>query len=199
MSSEPIERVPASDVIVTPICATCGTQLDWSGRGRKPKYCEEHKPSRTATAIRSRKSADPKATGVIAKVLIIVTVISASRKLSKLHIEDERLEDALSLTDDEAESIAKPLARWGNNSRVGKKVMSPLVENEDLIDAGVALWEYNRRVSKVMSQLRMSNPATNVRSADVPAKPVEQVREGASTGHSGLTLRRRPTIAEQVI
>ena len=35
-------------------CATCGTGLSWSGRGRKPKYCDEHK-RRSGVPATSRK------------------------------------------------------------------------------------------------------------------------------------------------
>lgn len=36
-----------------PSCIVCGTALEYSGRGRKPKYCDEHKRSGTRTNVRS--------------------------------------------------------------------------------------------------------------------------------------------------
>lgn len=36
-----------------PHCIVCGTPLEYSGRGRKPKYCDEHKKSGTRTGVKS--------------------------------------------------------------------------------------------------------------------------------------------------
>lgn len=38
-------------------CKTCGTPLYYSGRGRKPQYCEEHKKSRSTSAASSKSPA----------------------------------------------------------------------------------------------------------------------------------------------
>lgn len=32
------------------VCQTCGIELEYAGRGRKPKYCEAHKPRRGTTS-----------------------------------------------------------------------------------------------------------------------------------------------------
>lgn len=37
-------------------CLTCGTELHYGGKGRKPKYCDAHKPSRSP----SRRTTGPK-------------------------------------------------------------------------------------------------------------------------------------------
>lgn len=39
-----------------PTCVVCGADIDWAGRGRKPKYCPEHKPSRGASAASGKGS-----------------------------------------------------------------------------------------------------------------------------------------------
>lgn len=36
-----------------PACIVCGEPLDYSGRGRKPKYCAEHKKGTTRTGVKS--------------------------------------------------------------------------------------------------------------------------------------------------
>lgn len=36
-----------------PSCVVCGTALEYSGRGRKPKYCDEHKRSVSRTNVRA--------------------------------------------------------------------------------------------------------------------------------------------------
>lgn len=45
-----------------PHCIECGTILEYSGRGRKPKYCEEHKPqSHKAGEGKTRRTGSTKA------------------------------------------------------------------------------------------------------------------------------------------
>lgn len=41
-------------------CRVCGTELSYSGRGRKPQYCDEHKKSKTA----ARKSGTASAANI---------------------------------------------------------------------------------------------------------------------------------------
>lgn len=43
--------IPSSDYQ----CVVCGTDLVYSGRGRKPKYCDEHKPSRSKVTSTATK------------------------------------------------------------------------------------------------------------------------------------------------
>lgn len=40
----PQDEKPASSYEYA--CETCGTELSYGGRGRKPKFCEDHKPNR---------------------------------------------------------------------------------------------------------------------------------------------------------
>lgn len=37
-------------------CIECGKELVYAGRGRKPKYCEDHKPGKTRTSGTSRRT-----------------------------------------------------------------------------------------------------------------------------------------------
>lgn len=41
----PDEEPNAGNTSTDPICEVCGTPLHYSGRGRKPKFCDEHKKS----------------------------------------------------------------------------------------------------------------------------------------------------------
>jgi hypothetical protein len=75
------------------------------------------------------------------------------------------------MSDDEADAIASPIARWSMRSKTGAKVLGPIVDNEDLIDAGVAIWEYNRRTSQILSNLRKVNSVANVQTKE-PASAV---------------------------
>lgn len=178
---EEIEHIPPSDVESVDTCMTCGKALTYSGRGKHPKFCDAHKP---VPARRGRNGprapANPRTTHVIGKILIILTVIMAHRRMAGMAVQNDAIEDALTLTDDEAEAIARPLARWSSNSTIGAKVINPIVENEDLIDAGIALWEYNRRVTKLMRELAPTNVNRN---------PAQEV---GSRGRGGSGVNPRP-------
>lgn len=41
----------------TLVCETCGVALDYSGRGRPPRFCDEHKKKRAASPKTARSSA----------------------------------------------------------------------------------------------------------------------------------------------
>jgi hypothetical protein len=47
--------VPEDDAAPEYACETCGKELHYGGRGRHPRFCEEHKP-RGASNISTRKS-----------------------------------------------------------------------------------------------------------------------------------------------
>ena len=51
----PDEPPPASD---DPSCLECGKPLIYAGRGRKPKWCDEHKPKRTSGTHGRKASGD---------------------------------------------------------------------------------------------------------------------------------------------
>lgn len=158
-----IEEVSLDGVDLGPSCLTCGAPLYYGGRGRKPKFCEEHKPKQTTKRTQSsgRPSNSAKTVGVVSKILIILTAVMAHRQCKRYNIVNDHLEDELTMTDDEADAIAAPIARWSMKSKTGAKVLAPIVENEDLIDAAVAVWEYNRRTSQIVKQLKGLN-ATHV-------------------------------------
>lgn len=47
----PIEPEDSGDEIMPsgePVCKVCGVELTYSGRGRKPSYCADHKPAKNA-------------------------------------------------------------------------------------------------------------------------------------------------------
>ena len=134
-------------------CETCATPLTWSGRGRKPKFCPEHKPGRGGRPAPA-KPAQAAARRSVAKILIVVTLIVAHRRLASVGVDDERLDNDLSMTDAEADAVAAPVARWALRSSVGARVIGPIVANDDLIDAAVAVWEYDRRTRRVIAALR---------------------------------------------
>lgn len=44
-------------------CKVCGIEIPYAGRGRKPSYCADHKPSKSAGSGKSPANATPKAGG----------------------------------------------------------------------------------------------------------------------------------------
>lgn len=55
------DTIPGDDK--RPHCQECGVILDYGGRGRKPKYCEEHKPAshKAGESTRTRRTGTAKA------------------------------------------------------------------------------------------------------------------------------------------
>jgi hypothetical protein len=47
--------IPEDDAAPEYACEVCGKELQYGGRGRHPRFCEEHKP-RSASSISTRKS-----------------------------------------------------------------------------------------------------------------------------------------------
>lgn len=44
-------------------CKVCGIEIPYAGRGRKPSYCSDHKPSKNASSGKTPANASPKAGG----------------------------------------------------------------------------------------------------------------------------------------
>lgn len=157
MSLLEAEEVSFPDTSDSPSCLTCGRTLHYGGRGRKPKYCDDHKP-RSSKSTGTRRVGGTvtasKASDAVAKILLILTAFTAHSQCKKYGIMDEHIEEQLTMTDEEADAIAAPISRWSMKSKTGAKILGPIVENEDLIDAGVALWEYNRRTSQLLKELK---------------------------------------------
>lgn len=60
MPTSATEAIPfTSDITDSGLaCETCGKPLEYGGRGRKPKYCDEHKAGRAATPRKASKRND---------------------------------------------------------------------------------------------------------------------------------------------
>lgn len=149
------------------VCVICGKALSWSGSGRKPTRCDLHKTTR-----QNQSKIDVKrSNAAVSKILIILTMVIAYRQLRSAGIFSEKLEEDLAFTDEEADAVAKPIARWAANSQMGAKVLRPLVDNDDLVDAGVAIFEYHRRTSKIWAQIRAEMRSVPIESAKEPRQP----------------------------
>lgn len=66
-TAPPTERAsaPTSDLV----CEVCSKPLVYAGRGRKPRYCDDHKPKRGAVSSGSANTANARKAGQAADIL----------------------------------------------------------------------------------------------------------------------------------
>ena len=167
------EREPARNGqgYILGVCRHCGDQASTPSS----TYCDDHRtkaqregivttstslPTGTASVKRPERqpargktpSGDEWTTKVFDKGIIVLTTLFAASAIRRYNVNDPSgaLEDELTATDEEARAIAKPLGRVmaasGLNKRYGRKVL----DNSDLIDAGIALWDWYDRVNKML-------------------------------------------------
>jgi len=96
------------------------------------------------------KVSDSAATATLSKLLLILCVILIHYRMKGAGIADPTGEAAESLapTNSEAADMVRPLARWGNASPLGSRVIAPIVRNEDIVLSVYAWWDWNRRVNR---------------------------------------------------
>jgi hypothetical protein len=135
-------------------------------------------PARARVAAAGKVS-DAAATSTLSKLLIILAVILVHYRLRGAGIADptgERAE-ALAPTNAQARDMTAPLARWGNSTTMGARLIAPVVRNEDIVLAVYSWWEWNRSVSRFFEENRRGGLA-----------PVQPIRApGAAAPDPGLT------------
>lgn len=97
-----------------------------------------------------------KAAGSFAKLVIIISAIWAYAAVRRYGIPDVsgELAEKLAMTNEEAADIARPIGRLAMSNSTAAKVISPIVENDDLIDALFAIFEWQKRMNETLSQYR---------------------------------------------
>src|SRR4029077_2338493 len=161
-------------------------------RTRKPRNATGTTAvTRSTPATKPRAGSKPalqaQAAGTYAKILLIVPAIIAWGRLKRLAVPDPegKIAEELSLTDDEAAPIARVLARVTMSNERTAKIVKPIVENEDVIDAAFAFWEWNKRVDDRLSMYRRSIVQTEVRT-DGALRPDEvDTSQGDGNGVGG--------------
>lgn len=181
-------------------CESCGDPVE--GRRRKCDNCKASTKTaatlakqdstqdnqRRAPKVQVRKvggAVTPtKAAGTFAKLLILITVAWAWSAVKKYGIPDVdgRLAETLAFTDEEAADIARPLGRLSMSNTASAKLIAPIVENDDLIDAGFALWEWRKRVDTELARYKGNMIADNQRGGAVN---VNTGQDAQSTGDGG--------------
>lgn len=162
------------------ICSECGEKA----YHHRAKKCEEHRDSGATKAPNGRRKSGSKLGGAgkpsgangptadkwsrtLGKVMLIVTSFVAVGIVSRANIldSDGTLVDSLSLTEDEALDIAKPLGRFMTRTTMSKKYGNVLVDNDDFIDAALAISDYVARVRETTDRIE---EVLNARRGDGP-------------------------------
>ena len=161
-------------------CRVCGAELadkrrEYCDEHRAIAAAKSHKkkaPPRSSSAPSSRPArpertvaqrmstggtapvSDAKAAATIAKLLVVITLMLMWARVRRIGLPDPsgELVETLALTDEEAVEIARPLARFGNSTPTGARIIGPIARNEDIIGALFAMYEYNRRVDQILSE-----------------------------------------------
>lgn len=172
-------------------CKVCGNEAD----GPRTTYCEDHRPAPSGTkaqgkslaqrnksnsSAKPRNSAsisDKKAAGSFAKLFIIISAIWAWTALRRYGIPDltGQLSEELAFTDEEAADIARPVGRFMMSNSTTARIVGPIVENDDLVDAAFAVWEWQKRVNATLAQYKGHQIQDNQRSTNNVATQQNEV------------------------
>jgi hypothetical protein len=97
----------------------------------------------------------PAATGTVSKLLIVVTLVIMRGQLARRRIPDTdgRLAETLAFSDTEAVQIARPIARLVDTNRTASRVIGPVVRNEDILGAVMAVMDWQARVRSTLDTI----------------------------------------------
>lgn len=191
MDDEYVVQMP--DTQTQGYCEVCGEPAS-SPRGKR---CAEHPRQAAAHATtnvgkRTRKGTKApaavgtvsarKAAGSFSKLIIIISAVWAYTAVRRYGIPDldGTLAEELAMTDEEAADIAKPLGRVVMSNSTAARIAGPIIDNDDLIDAAFALWEWNKRMNSALAAYRPHQIQDNQRRVDVTPGP-----NAPSAGASG--------------
>lgn len=172
------------------VCKICQKPAT-SGR---TTYCDDHAPGGDVRVRLSKpgkkgsvstRITDDSMTTVFAKLLLVMTLIIAWSSLRRLGISDPNgsAADDLAVTDEEAQALAAPFARIFNQTPIGVKYGNTIVENQDVIGALMAAWEYSVRFKTTMGQYTQHRAPAPVNNGG-PSN--ESTESPESTGFEGF-------------
>lgn len=151
-------------------CDVCGKMVTSRGLTRHVNSAHPESPSASAPDKAKRRlgtGRTRKTKGLTAevsdglaslagKILFLITLIMAWSALRRAQVPDPSgdLAESMAMTDDEATAIGRVLARIFARTAPGRRLAPVLVENEDVIDAAFAGWEWYQRNAKMWDELR---------------------------------------------
>lgn len=110
-----------------------------------------------------------------AQILVYLTLGLVIVTTRGVDLPDESV-DSLALSDEEAAAVAKPFARLFTGTTLNARYGQSIVRNQDVLEAGAALFAYTRRITKALAQIRAHQqgipsgvPAAGRHLAAVPA------------------------------
>lgn len=139
-------------------------------------------------------------TSFAGKVLFLVTLILAWAQLRRARVPDPDgdIAETMAMSDDEAVAIGRPLARLFASTENGKRLAPVIVQNEDIIDAVFAGWEWYKRNRMVWDQLTEQGYTTAI-----PTQPETQAMrynaEGTTNGSNGQATSDRIESAPEYV
>lgn len=166
------------------VCAVCGKELP----DKRRYYCEEHKPERATKeaepeelssvggVLKSLNAPAPKLLGKFGSTFdpIIVLVLNTVL-LSPIDALPEDMQgpliSELSVTDEDVETLMRPIWRIFLSSGIGKKHGASIIENSDVISSIVVLIDISQKQKKVRNLINALNQP-------VEANASEQIRNG---------------------
>lgn len=151
-------------------CKICG---DGPLPDKRRKFCDRHQGSKTIARVSSgsgsRKrnkgsASDNELSKTFAKVLILLTVCIAWMQLRRYGQADPSgdIAEQLAMTDEEAEAISRPIARSFNSTSTGARYGKAIVDNTDLIDAGIGMYEYISRMNRILDSMKTRRQPNDV-------------------------------------
>lgn len=174
-------------------CLDCGEPLP----NRQSKRCADCRGKTAVTPAKPKSTTKKthtaarrtgtvtvaKASGSFAKLFIILSAIWAYAAVKRYGIPDldGSLSEELAFTDEEAADIARPIGRFTMSNSTTAKIVGPIVENDDLIDAAFAIWEWQKRINQTLAQYRPHQIQDNQRQVSADVAP-QQNEAGAGDG-----------------
>jgi ribosomal protein L40E len=182
------------------VCRVCGAEAPTD----RATYCDEHKQARpkkgtarqapeTPAATESVKrpprpgkgapSGDEWSTKIFDKTVILLTALLAGSMVRRYELNDpdDAIADALTMTNDEARRVARPLGRFVAGTDLNKRYGRKVLDNSDLLDAGFALYDYVERVNSTLRGLQaQQRPLASVS----PIIPIPEERPDYGTAES---------------
>jgi hypothetical protein len=121
----------------------------------------------------------------MARVFVILTTFFAYIVVRNARIidPDDKFADELAMTENEAKAIARPFSRMIAGTSFNAKHGALIVNNEDLIDAAVAAYDWTRRFGEVTAEI--TNVVNNRNNTMRQQGPFQPAREPVNTNREG--------------
>lgn len=162
-------------------CEVCGATLSYSGKGKHPRFCADHKtpgsrnaPGSTPPPPRGRGKSHKKATESEWSSFMLTVLIGGTYLVGRFAAGGHGLllepppgmskadldayAEALSMQADEAKPIAELIAKRATPSAVNKKAGWIIVNFLEIEEVGAALWSYGARIAPVIAARMQATP-----------------------------------------